>query len=55
MEEIKEFLNRVGNKDPDATRGSVGNPFKPQAPWGGGKGFMAWTSASLDPMVRLSP
>lgn len=51
VEEVKVFLNQLNNKDPAATLGNAGNPFKPQAPYGGKYGFLAWTSAALNPEV----
>jgi len=57
-EDISAFLNAFNNPDPAGTKGNGGNPFAKQAPWGGLRGFIAWTSGAADPFAeedRIAP
>jgi len=44
-EEIKAWLNKLGNRTPDAAPG----PFTPKAPFWERPGYLIWTAGQLDP------
>mmetsp|Transcript_40122 Transcript_40122/g.72016 ORF Transcript_40122/g.72016 Transcript_40122/m.72016 type:complete len:367 (-) Transcript_40122:181-1281(-) len=50
VEEIKGWLNKLGNRNPDASPG----PFTPKAPFWERPGYLIWTAAQLDPKAAES-